>query len=143
MKAIINDALEENEKDMEKDAYSKVMGKDKYGRARLFGLNVNPANVQGVMPSRAASYRIAMQEKSKVTLLEQRVDQEKSKVALLEQRVDQLTALVMQGNSSGGTSLSTSLPSPNFIPSVDERTTMPSIERHTPTLNSEPRPLKV
>ena len=55
---------------MEKDTYSKVMGKDKYRRVRLFGLNVNPANVQGVMPSRAASYRIAMQEKSKIALLE-------------------------------------------------------------------------
>ncbi|KAJ9557918.1 hypothetical protein OSB04_012532 [Centaurea solstitialis] len=42
------------------DVFSKVMGKDKHGSARMYGLGVRASDVWGVFPSRAACYRESM-----------------------------------------------------------------------------------
>ncbi|KAI3678092.1 hypothetical protein L6452_37373 [Arctium lappa] len=42
------------------DVFSKVMGKDKHGSARMYGLGVRASDIWGVMPSRSACYRESM-----------------------------------------------------------------------------------
>ncbi|XP_024966030.1 uncharacterized protein LOC112506246 [Cynara cardunculus var. scolymus] len=39
------------------DVFSKVMGKDKHGSARMYGLGVRGSDIWGVLPSRSACYR--------------------------------------------------------------------------------------
>lgn len=46
------------------DIFSKVMGKDKDGRARMYGLGVRASDVWGIVPSRPACYRETMQWKA-------------------------------------------------------------------------------
>ena len=43
------------------DAYYKVMGNGKYGRVNLYGLGVKTVDVNGTVPSRKSSHRVALQ----------------------------------------------------------------------------------
>lgn len=53
------------------DAFAKVMGPDKNGHVRMFGLGVTCADVYGIIPSRHACYRMAMEYKEKYDALKQ------------------------------------------------------------------------
>ncbi|KAG8390873.1 hypothetical protein BUALT_Bualt01G0128900 [Buddleja alternifolia] len=47
------------------DTYAKIMGEDKHGHVRMYGLGVTPADVHGAVSSRDVNYRMAMEYKSK------------------------------------------------------------------------------
>ncbi|KAK6131597.1 hypothetical protein DH2020_034611 [Rehmannia glutinosa] len=47
------------------DKFEKVMGKDKNGHVRMYGLGVSRSDIHGPLPSRDASYRLAMEYKEK------------------------------------------------------------------------------
>ncbi|KAG8383536.1 hypothetical protein BUALT_Bualt04G0023700 [Buddleja alternifolia] len=49
------------------DTYAKIIGEDKHGRVRMYGMGVTPTDVYGTIPSRDASHRMAMEYKSKYT----------------------------------------------------------------------------
>ncbi|KAK6147953.1 hypothetical protein DH2020_018865 [Rehmannia glutinosa] len=47
------------------DKFEKVMGKDKNGHVRMYGLGVSRSDIHGPLPSCDASYRLAMEYKEK------------------------------------------------------------------------------
>ncbi|KAG8382392.1 hypothetical protein BUALT_Bualt05G0072600 [Buddleja alternifolia] len=66
---------------------SKIMGQDKHGYLRMYGVRVTPANVCGAIPGRDASYRLAMKCKSKNMEAVEKFD-------ALNAKVESLSALV-------------------------------------------------
>ncbi|KAK2997497.1 hypothetical protein RJ639_024962 [Escallonia herrerae] len=56
----------------ENDILSQVVGKDKYGRVRMYGLGVSQSDVCGQIPSRKQSQRIAMEWKENYEQMEER-----------------------------------------------------------------------
>ncbi|KAG8364814.1 hypothetical protein BUALT_Bualt18G0037800 [Buddleja alternifolia] len=76
------------------DTYAKIMGEDKHGRVRMYGMGVTPADVYGTIPSRDASHRMAMEYKSKYT-------QAMDKYNELHEKLEHLSAIVHGRAHSG------------------------------------------
>ncbi|KAG8363818.1 hypothetical protein BUALT_Bualt19G0061800 [Buddleja alternifolia] len=69
------------------DAYAKIMGQDKHGYLRMYGMRVTPADVCGAIPGRDACNRLAMEYKSKYMEAIEKFD-------ALNVKVETLSALV-------------------------------------------------
>ncbi|KAK4439036.1 hypothetical protein Salat_0238300 [Sesamum alatum] len=69
------------------DTFAKVMGADKHGHVRMYGMGVTPADIYGNVPSRDANYRMAMEYKDKYL---QVVD----KYEALNEKLENLSAIV-------------------------------------------------
>ncbi|KAG8372438.1 hypothetical protein BUALT_Bualt12G0066200 [Buddleja alternifolia] len=69
------------------DAYAKIMGQDKHGYLRMYGMGVTPVDVCGAIPSRDVSYILAMEYKSKYMEAVEKFD-------ALNAKVESLSALV-------------------------------------------------
>ncbi|KAG8374944.1 hypothetical protein BUALT_Bualt10G0048200 [Buddleja alternifolia] len=76
------------------DTYAKIMGEDKHGRVRMYGMGVTPADVYGTIPSRDASHRMAMEYKSKYI-------QAMDKYNELNEKLENLSAIVHGRAHSG------------------------------------------
>ncbi|KAK2976387.1 hypothetical protein RJ640_008097, partial [Escallonia rubra] len=70
----------------ENDILAQVMGKDKYGRVRMYGLGVSQSDVWGRLPSRKQSHRIAMEWKANCEQMEERFNN----------RIDELKSMFLR-----------------------------------------------
>ncbi|XP_057805534.1 uncharacterized protein LOC131020622 isoform X2 [Salvia miltiorrhiza] len=57
------------------DAFAKILGKDKDGRLRMYGMGVKPSDIYGGRPSRDALHRKSMEDKEEVRALKQKVEE--------------------------------------------------------------------
>ncbi|XP_052188574.1 uncharacterized protein LOC127798953 [Diospyros lotus] len=55
----------------ENDIYSQIMGKEKAGHVRMYGLGVCPSDLYGPTPSRTTSHRLAMSYKNELEMMEE------------------------------------------------------------------------
>ncbi|KAK2967718.1 hypothetical protein RJ640_028449 [Escallonia rubra] len=80
--------LSEGSQDLpaENDILSQVVGKDKYGRGRMYGLGVSQSDVWGQIPSRKQSQRIAMEWKENCEHMEERFNN----------RIDELKSMFLR-----------------------------------------------
>ncbi|KAK3006817.1 hypothetical protein RJ639_016651 [Escallonia herrerae] len=80
--------LSEGSQDLpaENDILSQVVGKDKYGRVRMYGLGVSQSDVWGQIPSRKQSQRIAMEWKENCEQMEERFNN----------RIDELKSMFLR-----------------------------------------------
>lgn len=127
MEKIITASLEENEKDIDNDSYSKVMGEDKYARACLFGLNVSSTDLKNTICSRVRSKRI--------------IAKQNDRIGELERCVSQLMAIPNKDQSISSP-ISANLLNPRTMPGGGMSST-PIAEHHASMPICEPRPLKV
>ncbi|KAG8369770.1 hypothetical protein BUALT_Bualt14G0048200 [Buddleja alternifolia] len=77
------------------DAYAKIMGQDKHGYLCMYGMGVTPADVCGAIPGCDASYRLAMEYKSKYMEVVEKFD-------ALNAKVESLSTLVNERAQSVG-----------------------------------------
>ncbi|KAK3010037.1 hypothetical protein RJ639_011000 [Escallonia herrerae] len=70
----------------ENDILAQVMGKDKYGRVRMYGLGVSQSDVWGRLPSRKQTHRIAMKWKANCEQMEERFNN----------RIDELKSMFLR-----------------------------------------------
>ncbi|XP_031373418.1 uncharacterized protein LOC116188293 isoform X2 [Punica granatum] len=68
------------------DVYTKVMGKDKPGFLRIYGLGVSDSDVRGSMPSRSKCYTMAMKYKSALESIERQYGELNKKLEVLQSR---------------------------------------------------------
>lgn len=57
------------------DIFSQVIGQEKCGHMRMYGLGVCPSDLYGEIPSRSASYRMAMEFKSNFDIVSERYEE--------------------------------------------------------------------
>lgn len=81
------------------DVFSQVMGKEKSGSVRTYGLGVCQSDVWGEVPSSGTSYRMSMEWKSELDKT--------------NQKVEDLMRLLQQSHANGANSSNTPITSPN------------------------------
>ena len=55
------------------DIFALVVGQDKHGHIHLFGEGVNPTDLWGDIPSRSTCHRIAVEQQSTLSRMEERL----------------------------------------------------------------------
>ncbi|XP_052210244.1 uncharacterized protein LOC127813348 [Diospyros lotus] len=90
----------------ENDIYSQVMGKEKAGHVRMYGLGVCPSDLYGPIPSRATSHRLAMSYKNELEMM-------KEQYMNMNEQLQELRAMCMENRETP----SNSHPTPSSNPS--------------------------
>lgn len=85
------------------DAFAKIMGKDKDGRLRMYGMGVKPTDIYGGRPSRDALYRKSMEEKEEIRALKEKVEE---LTALVHTRSQSQRAPVLSSNQQSSSTIS-------------------------------------
>ena len=73
----LKNQLPEGEEDSvgRNDVFAKVMGEERSGRVRTYGLGVTQSDLWGDIPSRSTCFRLVMEQSAAMSKMERRIQQ--------------------------------------------------------------------